>query len=163
MATALSYANRTYLAVGDRVAVRMWHQRKDQREMRRWPAHVLPPHWLDAGSANDRRCSYAVDLLDCGLIGRITLRDFSVDSVLGHSARIGMYLHPGYYAQGIGTEALNLFLQYDASLPHEALTHMKLDVALDNQRAIKVYRKAGFRICGMFIRNGHAYLEMERR
>ena len=106
---------------------------------------------------------YALDLLGGGLIGRITLRDFCADSLTGKSARIGIFLHPDYYGRGIGTEALHLFCQYDASLPHESLSVIRLDVALDNKRAIAAYSRAGFRLCGMFYRSGHAYLEMERR
>jgi ribosomal protein S18 acetylase RimI-like enzyme len=67
-------------------------------------------------------------------VGRISLREFCGE----FGAKLGIYLHPERYGQGIGTEAMRQFL---AIAPVECIS---LDVAVDNQRAIRCYQKVGF-------------------
>jgi RimJ/RimL family protein N-acetyltransferase len=89
------------------------------------------------------------------LIGRITLRE-----ITAASARLGTYLHPAYVSQGFGTEALRLFCAHaDEELQ---LARLLLDVACDNARAIRCYRRCGFETVATVTRSGFAFLEMER-
>lgn len=117
------------------VIVRPWHRRKDRRAIERWPATAILPGWgLLPGSTSDRRQGWAIDLSGGLLVGRITLRDIQPPWY----ARLGIYLHPDYYGQGIGQAALRAFL------PIAPVHTIWLDVAAHNARAIRCYEKVGF-------------------
>jgi RimJ/RimL family protein N-acetyltransferase len=100
--------------------------------------------------------SFAVDLVaEQRLIGRITLRDITAES-----ARLGTYLHPAYTSQGFGAEALTIFCGHADRVLQ--LARLVLDVACDNERAIRCYRRCGFETVGAVERSGFTFLEMER-
>jgi RimJ/RimL family protein N-acetyltransferase len=143
------------LGAGASLRVRAWHKRKDRQAIAAWPASTTPATWQATLPSNDRRISYAVELLpEEQLIGRITLRDFQAST-----ARLGIYLHPAHVGRGYGTTALRLFLRtiFDAG----ELACIQLDVAADNQQAIRCYYKCGFRVVGQVQRGGVIVLEME--
>ena len=141
--------------MANQIVVRAWHRRKDRSVIERWPAAELPAHWIQSADENDgRRVSWAIDQ-DGQLVGRITLRGFNQDR-----ARLGIYLHPGCYGQGIGTEALRQFVGL------APVSTLRLDVRADNQRAIRCYQNAGFRTLYYTwpaIGNPIAIIEMERQ
>jgi RimJ/RimL family protein N-acetyltransferase len=90
------------------------------------------------------------------LIGRITLRD-----IASEGARLGIVLEPGFTGQGYGREALAIFCRH---IFHSVgLAALWLDVASDNQRAIRCYVASGFRVVGTTDRGGYGFVEMERR
>lgn len=116
------------------VLVRPWNRRKDRSAIERWPAVVVPHVQVLPGG----RCSWAIDL-NSELVGRITLRnEEEIDGI--KVGRIGIYLHPARYGQGIGTAALR---QFFTIAPVDMIW---LDVAKDNHRAIRCYIKVGFKV-----------------
>ena len=139
-----------------RVALRPWRRRTDRSAIARWPQSELPPHWGLVASSAGPRVSFAVDLVaEPRLIGRITLRE-----ITAASARLGTYLHPAYTSQGFGTEALLLFCAHADEVLQ--LRRLVLDVAVDNERAIRCYRHCRFETVATVTRSGFAFLEMER-
>lgn len=144
------------LGVGPRLTLRAWHKRRDRSAIEHWPQAELPPHWGLVESSTGPRNSYALDLTaEQRLIGRITLRDMTADS-----ARLGIYLHPAYTSQGFGSEALVIFCAYADGVLQ--LASLALDVAADNERAIRCYRRCGFVTRAIVARHGHKFYEMER-
>lgn len=144
------------LATAERVALRAWHRRKDRSAIEQWPQSELPPHWGLVELSAGQRVSFAIDLTaEQRLIGRLTLRDMTP-----RSARLGIYLHPAYTSQGLGSEAFAIFCQYaDRTLQ---LSCLRLDVAADNERAIRCYRRCGFELVTIVERQGYQFCEMER-
>lgn len=144
------------LATAARVSLRAWHRRKDRSAIEQWPQSELPPHWGLVESSAGQRVSFAIDLAaEQRLIGRITLRDMTP-----RSARLGIYLHPAYTSQGLGSEAFAICCQHaDRVLQLDCL---RLDVAVDNERAIRCYRRCGFELLTTVERQGYQFYEMER-
>jgi RimJ/RimL family protein N-acetyltransferase len=76
------------------------------------------------------------------VIGSLTLREMNN----GQSARLGITLGADFLSQGLGTEALRLFLDhYFGSM---GFSRLNLDVATTNLRAIRCYRRLGFKETG---------------
>lgn len=123
-------------------------QRRHRRIIDRWPAMPWPAHWSETDRPTGRRQSWAVEL-DGVLIGRLSLREITI-----HQARIGTYLHPEWVGRGVGRQALFVWI---AMLQ---LPKLVLDVAADNERAIRCYRAVGFVDSGSFSRGEHEFLEM---
>ncbi len=95
--------------------------------------------WFAQMTDGRRRLAYGVDDGTTQLVGMISLRDIS----WGNTSRLGIAFSSLHVGQGYGSEALHLFL------PYYFLTlkfqRMVLDVAAANTRAVRCYRKAGFR------------------
>jgi diamine N-acetyltransferase len=151
----------SYLASSSRIGIRHWHRRHDRQQINRWPpyAPALPLHWIAAPPAEDGVCvSYAVDLLAPSpadrLIGRISARP------VADAARIGIVMHPHHLGQGLGTEALGLFVSIGRQLG--AVELLILDVAAENTRAVRCYERSGFEVMGSTTRGGYRYLDMGR-
>jgi RimJ/RimL family protein N-acetyltransferase len=140
---------------GKLVRVREW-RRSDNRLMEAWPPFSDPldqiwnlPRSVSAGGESgfddwglDRR-TWAIEDLSARLIGRISLRE--IDPRLGQ-ARLGISMGAPYVGKGMGSEALRLFLgHYFGAL---GFAMMVLDVAAPNQRAVRCYRRLGFRTVG---------------
>lgn len=120
------------------IVLRPWDRRRDRGELARWPAPTDPHHWLWA--YNPRRPeagrrSWAI-LQAGGLVGRITVGGY----VPPHT--LGIYLRPDALGRGIGSAALPLFL--DLAFHVHNLASIRLVVAAANERAVKLYRRAGF-------------------
>ena len=137
---------------GPRVSLRQL-EHADLKQMTNWRRFDDPlladanwPHrsvnelerWYTHYSQDPRRLLYAVTNKSGQLIGSITLREKDAR----RSARLGITLGAEYIDQGLGTEALSLFLDhYFRELGFERLV---LDVAGYNRRAVRVYQKLGF-------------------
>jgi RimJ/RimL family protein N-acetyltransferase len=138
------------MIIGDRVRLRTW-QRRDSLAQDLWPRYTDPFNSLwnipraftfaDMGQSNwgAQRFVWAVDNRQAALIGRISLREVHVDRV---SARLGISVAQPYVSQGLGSEALELFLDhYFGTLRFREL---RLDVAAFNRRAVRCYERLGF-------------------
>lgn len=85
------------------------------------------------------RQAWAVESLDHRLIGRISLRE--IDHRVPQ-ARLGITFGAPYVGRGLGTEALQRFLDYYfIDLRFSVLV---LDVAAPNERAVRCYQRLGF-------------------
>ncbi|PDW04872.1 GNAT family N-acetyltransferase [Candidatus Viridilinea mediisalina] len=136
---------------GQRVLLRPW-QRSDNLAQELWPRYYEPLHTLwniprislydEFGGRGwqAQRYVWAVDNLQQRLIGRISLREVETD---GTCARLGISLSQAHVGQGLGTEALALFLDHYFG-PLE-FSSMYLDVAAFNRRAVRCYERLGFR------------------
>jgi RimJ/RimL family protein N-acetyltransferase len=135
---------------GDRVTLRPWH-RGDTLAQELWPRYTEPFASLwnipRAFSADDlvgrgwsgQRYAWAVEDQQRRLIGRISLREVEPKEA---SARLGISLAQPYVSQGLGTEAMALFLDHYFG-PME-FAAMRLDVAAFNRRAVRCYERLGF-------------------
>ncbi len=135
---------------GERVTLRPW-QRGDTLAQERWPRYTEPfsslwniprPYsYEDFAGRNwsGQRYAWAVDDRQRRLIGRISLREVDTE---GASARLGISLAQPYVSQGLGTEALRLFL--DHYFGPMGFAELKLDVAAFNRRAVRCYERLGF-------------------
>jgi RimJ/RimL family protein N-acetyltransferase len=138
---------------GEHIRIRWWNH-KDDVTQRSWPRYSDPFYTLwniprsqslygslrsfSSYGSNMRRV-WAIDNLQNTLIGRISLRDVDEDS---RRARLGISLGAPYVGQGLGTEAMLVFLDYFFdSLGFET---MVLDVAAFNRRAVCCYEHLGF-------------------
>lgn len=138
----------------DRVRIRPWEQR-DLLAQESWPRYKDPfsslwntprPVSLNGdyvGYAASMRRIWAIEDRHKRLIGRISLRE--VEQNRQHS-RLGISLGSPYVGQGLGTEALTLFLNHYFG-PMGFLS-MLLDVAGFNRRAVHCYERLGFRHVG---------------
>jgi RimJ/RimL family protein N-acetyltransferase len=96
------------------------------------------------------RYVWAVERHNGELVGRISLRD--VDKRKG-TARLGISFGSPYVSQGLGTEALHVFLDYYFSA--FGFQRIMLDVAGSNRRAIQCYERLGFHYTGSDWRTPH--------
>ncbi len=129
-------------AVGARLSLRAWDRRKDRRAQAAWPADSNPflACWSQQNASSGPRLSWAIRLREGdGLIGRLSLRDFH-----SQSARMGIYLAPPWTNQGYGREALRLLI--GLSFGSLGLSHLFVDVAASNHRALRCYLALGFRV-----------------
>lgn len=146
-----------YITADVQVGIRQW-TRQDRSAIERWPRSAIPAHWASAGPVTGMRASYAVDVLPPAspqLIGRITLRN-----PREHRADLGIYLHPEWCGQGYGSAALLVMQRYLWGVGMQALT---LEVAVENNRALRAYQRAGWQTEGRVERDGHVYLRLEVR
>lgn len=135
---------------GQRVTLRPW-QRGDTLAQELWPRYSEPLSslWNIPRSINyqelagrgwsSQRYVWAVEDERRRLIGRISLREVDPGEA---SARLGISLAQPYVGQGLGTEALNLFL--DHYFGPLGFARMQLDVAAFNRRAVRCYEQLGF-------------------
>lgn len=136
---------------GQRVTLRPW-QRGDTLSQELWPRYNEPfsSLWniprvslydeLAGRGWSVQRYAWAVDNQQHRLIGRVSLREVEPD---GTGARLGISLSQAHVSQGLGTEALTLFLDHYFSAL--GFTCMHLDVAAFNRRAVRCYERLGFR------------------
>lgn len=139
------------------IVVRPW-RRGDTRRAGRWPAPSLPAHWVTPAepTTGGQRENWAISYQG-SLVGKLSLYDHGRHHLHSSSARLGVFLRPDMYGQGIGSGALNHFF---AVCP---VGYLRLDVASDNQRAIRCYKRAGFNVLFyIWGRARVAYIEMER-
>lgn len=140
-----------------RVHIRPW-RRQDDDAADEWPPYndpldslwniprqfsVANGSWfagLDGGAMGR---AWAVEDHSGQLMGRISLRE--IDERKGQ-ARLGITFGAPFVGRGLGTEALALFLDY--YFTDLGFQVMVLDVAGPNQRAVRCYRRLGFRHIG---------------
>jgi pentatricopeptide repeat protein len=135
---------------GERVRLRPW-LRRDALAQDLWPRYTDPFNSLwniprttfftdDLRSGwSIQRHIWAIEDIRQHLIGRISLREIDLRDA---SARLGISLSPHFVSQGLGTEALQHFLEvYFGPLGYSTLY---LDVAAFNIRAVRCYERLGF-------------------
>ena len=111
--------------------------------------------WLLVNSRDASRLWLTVERRSDGkVIGSVTLRE----ALPPVSARLGVTFGADYVDQGLGTEALSLFLQY--YFKDLAYRQLRLDVAATNERARHVYERLGFRYVGQQYRTVPADLDL---
>lgn len=66
---------------------------------------------------------------------------------LSHSGHFGMSIHPEWRSQGIGDALLKSLIEWALSVPK--IEKINLNVLANNKRAIALYKKHGFRECGV--------------
>jgi RimJ/RimL family protein N-acetyltransferase len=135
-----------------RLSLRSWTFHDDELADE-WPAYNDPieplwnlPRQIGPGSdpwsifdGSALRRTWAVEDRSGRLIGRISLRD--IDN-RRQQARLGITFGAPYIGQGLGTEALALFL--DFFFTDFGMELMVLDVAAPNERAVRSYEHLGF-------------------
>ena len=140
----------------DRLTLRTWTFHDDELADE-WPPYndPLEPLWnlprqfslsSDVWSFFDgsgMRRTWAVDDRHGRLIGRISLREIDNRKA---QARLGITFGAPYIGQGLGTEALALFL--DDYFTNQGFLVMLLDVAAPNERAVRSYKRLGFALAG---------------
>ena len=76
---------------------------------------------------------------------------YSVEVLRGHEAELGLGLKPNYTGKGYGLGFVNAVITHFTSLYR--INNLVFSVASFNQRAIKVYKAAGFVENSVFTRN----------
>jgi diamine N-acetyltransferase len=151
------FSSPKLLAEGRKTVLREF-ARADVDKWLEWPRHTDPLfHLFNAPPMSPRqRDSYwsgqrhspasrlfAVDDLAGVLVGRIGLREIDW---YAQSAVLGVSFRPDRLGQGLGTDAMQIFLSYYfGPLGMEVLF---LDVAAHNLRARRCYERCGFRHLG---------------
>lgn len=147
----MSNGNGRLYIEGERVNLRWWDSR-DEITQRSWPPYDDPMSTLwnipRSVSMYNSLLSYhstmrrvwAIEDQHKQLVGRISLRDIDHRA---QRARLGISLGAPYVGQGLGTEAMILFL--DHFFEHLGFQIMVLDVAAFNERAVHCYERLGFR------------------
>ena len=90
-----------------------------------------------------------VAVVEGRVVAQLVLRDIRPDE---GSAELGIMVDPGRIGRGLGRRILRAFAGYCAENGYRRLT---LEVAADNQRAVRAYQAAGFVTRGE--RRGAAY------
>lgn len=133
-----------------RLTIRPW-QRHDDELADEWPPYNDPfdsiwnlprpsgDGWSYGFDLPSGRRSWAVEDRSGRLVGRISLREIDERR---SQARLGVTFGAPYVSQGLGTDALCIFLDYYFAELGFAL--MVLDVAAPNQRAVRCYQRLGF-------------------
>ncbi len=102
--------------------------------------------WFEWRSKDPSRRLYTIEDTKRRVIGSLTLREINGRQ----SARLGITIGADFVSQGLGTEALRLFL--DHYFGEMGSAKMILDVAATNLRAVRTYRSLGFRLVGKHYR-----------
>ena len=94
--------------------------------------------------ANDEATFGIVTLDNDELIGVVGLEEIAYNC---RKATLGIFIgNDKYWSKGYGTEAIQLLLDYGFNYLN--LNNVYLDVLAINERAIKCYKKCGFKECG---------------
>lgn len=118
--------------------VRPW-TRRDRRAMQHWQAHPAPiaTRWNIHQPVIGLRVSYAIES-EGATVGRISM------TMPGNGTGwLGIWLEPGACGQGIGTNAMRLFLAH--VFTSSGLFEIRLSVAIENVRAVRCYERLNFR------------------
>ena len=140
----------------DRLSIRTWTLHDDELADE-WPPYHDPTEplwnlprqvgfgdqWGQLLEVTGMRRTWAVENPAGCLIGRISLREIDARRA---QARLGITFGAPYIGQGLGTEALALFLDY--YFTDFGFLAMLLDVAAPNQRAVRSYERLGVRFVG---------------
>jgi RimJ/RimL family protein N-acetyltransferase len=140
----------------DRLSIRTWSLQDDELADE-WPPYHDPTEplwnlprqvgygdqWGQLLEVTGMRRTWAVENPAGCLIGRISLREIDARKA---QARLGITFGAPYIGQGLGTEALALFLDY--YFTDFGFQAMLLDVAAPNQRAVRSYERLGFSFVG---------------
>ncbi|MEM6956457.1 MAG: GNAT family N-acetyltransferase, partial [Myxococcota bacterium] len=95
---------------------------------------------------------------DAILVGYVQWQRFE-PSLLRHAASLSMGVDPAFQGKGVGTTLLNHALE---TLRVAGLHRVELSVLADNDRAKRLYERAGFEVEGVrkdFVRRGERYVD----
>jgi RimJ/RimL family protein N-acetyltransferase len=146
------------------LSMRVW-TRTDVDRLAQWPPYLFPyePFTLpiagtDASKEKDEyftkrhadihRISLVVDKNNSKVIGLFSLVD--IDWEKGVVNNMAIRIRPDFCNQGIGSKVLLIINDWGFS---NGLHKIRLDVAGSNQRAVRCYEKAGYKITGEFWRD----------
>ena len=145
--------------------VRRWYRDPELARLTRYTVKPMTDEEIDrffhGRLMSPKSVAYAIDVRDAGgLIGLTTFSNLDPDngSVLFHIS-IG---EPDAWGRGYGTEATRLMLQL--AFERIGLHRVALSVFSFNERAIRSYQKAGFRLEGRareaIVRDGQRFDEL---
>jgi aminoglycoside 6'-N-acetyltransferase len=116
----------------------------DEPEVNRWWGPGDPDHLVDDWLDMDEGAVYAIEL-DGQLVGSIQYAEENGRDY--RHAGIDLFVDTAHQGQGLGTDALRTVARYLFEVRrHHRLT---IDPAVANERAIRVYRRVGFRPVGV--------------
>ena len=99
--------------------------------------------WYNSVTTPRKRYFAVKTSSDDRFIGFLGLKKYNP---LIKKAKLGIVFDPNYVSEGYGYEAMNLFLDYYFN--ELKFKEMILEVNLFNERAIRLYKKLGFKECG---------------
>lgn len=102
--------------------------------------------WIKKARIAKKQISFAVDSIDGTHIGSCSMRN--IDS-WNKNAELGIMIgDKKYWGQGFGTEAMSLLVKY--GFDKLKLNSIYLHYIAFNVRALKSYKKVGFRVTGRY-------------
>jgi RimJ/RimL family protein N-acetyltransferase len=114
--------------------------------------HALVVEWLKRRTSDPGGAFFVVaDPTSNDALGFVQLT--GIDNI-SRFAEVGICISPGSQGRGIGLQALQLLHRYAATILH--LRKVILRVLAANEKALRVYRRAGYRKVGTY-RNHHFY------
>lgn len=145
MALPLRRVNLRPLTSDDLPQIVRWDRDREIRAALGGPRfdHLAPTEWLSR-FRHGRAIAFAVTSSDGGLIGDLQLQDIN-----WHRREAELRICLGdkrMWGQGLGEEAVSLALQHAFS--RLRLRQVYLRVHASNRRAVRCYRKCGFRTVG---------------
>ncbi len=123
-------------------------------------SNLLPPFtrervesWTSNINSNEVLAIVAVigEKGDQQIIGDASLK-FNLQKALKHKAELGITVHDDYQNMGIGTALLNHLIKIARM---KKLRKVWLQVSIHNDRAINMYKKAGFEIEGRLCKESY--------
>lgn len=122
------------MSVAVDIALERW-SRRHRRIADRWSKPEIPREWMELRQLErGLQLSYGI-MQDGELVGRLTLRNIDYER---KSARLGIFLKPGYYGRGLGSSAIRM--------AQEDWSELRLDVHYRNLRAVTCYLRCGFKL-----------------
>lgn len=133
---------------------------EDAFSMRQWGRHKTPlladynfprmtdseiRRWYRYKTINPFNKYFAV-LQEDRLIGYMGIKNIKI---IKRESTLGIVFDPSFVNQGYGSKTLRLFLAYYFSQMN--MRRMYLEVAMFNQRAMRVYRKMGFKTTSYYL------------
>ncbi|MBQ9950559.1 MAG: GNAT family N-acetyltransferase [Clostridia bacterium] len=94
--------------------------------------------------ASERECMISA-FADGKLIGNVSVRQVSGAKRMRHRANIGISVLKDYWGRGVGSMLMDAAIQTAESAGY---AQIELEVAADNERAIRLYERFGFREYG---------------
>lgn len=149
---------------GEKVTIRPL-ELKDVFEMRNWGYHGNPllsdynfplmndrqiKKWYNYKTNTFFNKYYGVFSKSQKLIGYLGIKDIRF---IRRESTLGIVFDPNYIDQGYGTETLKEYLNYYFN--EMKMKKMYLEVAEFNQRALRLYRKMGFKSIGYYLDEFH--------
>ena len=97
---------------------------------------------------SERECMISA-FADGKLAGNVTVRKVGGVKRVRHRANIGISVMKDYWGRGIGSMLMDAAVQTAQSAGY---AQIELEVAADNERAIRLYERFGFEVCGRWPR-----------